>query len=75
MIFEKVVAIIGEQLGVDPDTITTESEVIEDLGADSLDIVTLLMCCEDEFGLTIEDDEAQNFRTVGDIVTYIENNQ
>jgi len=74
MIFDKVVEILCDQLGVDENDITMSSDVMEDLGADSLDVVTLIMSFEDEYGISISDDEAQNFRTVGDIVSYIENN-
>lgn len=74
MIFDKVVEILCDQLGVDESDVTMSSDVMEDLGADSLDVVTLLMSFEDEYGISISDEEAQNFRTVGDIVSYIENN-
>lgn len=74
MIFDKVVEILCDQLGLDENDITMSSDVMEDLGADSLDVVTLIMSFEDEYGISISDDEAQNFRTVGDIVSYIENN-
>ncbi len=74
MIFDKVVEILCNQLGVDEDSITMYSDVMEDLGADSLDVVTLIMSFEDEYGISISDEDAQNFRTVGDIVSYIENN-
>ena len=72
MIFEKVVGILASQLGADENSITEETDVVSDLGADSLDVVTLLMCIEDEFGVTVDDDEAQELRQVGDIVAYIE---
>ena len=75
MIFEKVKAIIVEQLGVDADSITTESSFIEDLGADSLDIVELIMSMEDQFKITIPDTEAENISTVADAVNFIENNR
>jgi len=74
MIFEKVAQILMTELGVDEDLITMDASVMDDLGADSLDIVTLLMAFEDEFGLSIDDGEAENFKTVGDIVSYIEAN-
>ncbi|MBE6935406.1 MAG: acyl carrier protein [Ruminococcaceae bacterium] len=72
MIFEKVAGILASQLGADENSITEDTDVVSDLGADSLDVVTLLMCIEDEFGVTVEDDEAQELRQVGDIVAYIE---
>ncbi len=74
MIYDKVCEILSCQLGIDEDKISSSSDIFEDLGADSLDVVTLLMSLEDEFGLTIEDDEAQDFHTVGDVVSFIENN-
>jgi len=74
MIYDKVVAMLCDQLGVEEDKVSASSDIFEDLGADSLDVVTLLMSLEDEFGLTIEDDQAQDFHTVGDIVSFIEMN-
>lgn len=72
--FEKVKKIIVEQLGVEEDEITMESSFIDDLGADSLDIVELIMALEEEFDLEIPDSEAEKISTVGDIVDYIKNN-
>lgn len=74
MIYDKVCEILSYQLGIDGDKISANSDIFEDLGADSLDVVTLLMSLEDEFGLTIDDDQAQEFHTVGDVVSFIENN-
>ena len=74
MVFEKVVQILMTELGVEANQVTPDASVMDDLGADSLDIVTLLMAFEDEFGLTIDDSEAERFSTVGDIVSYIESN-
>jgi acyl carrier protein len=74
MIYDTVVALLCDQLGVEEDKISASSDIFEDLGADSLDVVTLLMSLEDEFGLTIEDDQAQEMHTVGDIVSFIEMN-
>ena len=70
--FEKVKAIIAEQLNIDADKITMESSIIEDLGADSLDVVELVMVLEENFGVEIPDDEAEKINTIGDIVNYIE---
>jgi acyl carrier protein len=70
--FEKVKAIIVEQLGVDPDKITMEARFREDLEADSLDLVELIMAFEDEFGGEISDDEAQEIKTVGQAVNYLQ---
>ena len=69
---DKVTGIIREQLGQDKDTITDETHFINDLGADSLDTVELVMELEDEFGVSISDEEAEKIQTVGDAVKYIE---
>jgi len=73
-VFEKVKKIIVDQLGVEEDEITMESSFIDDLGADSLDIVELIMALEEEFDLEIPDSEAEKITTVGDVVEYIKNN-
>ena len=70
-IFDKVKEIIIEQLGVPESTITTEASFIDDLGADSLDIVELIMALEEEFDLEIPDSDAEKVVTVGDVVEYI----
>ncbi|MCQ1528034.1 acyl carrier protein [Lutispora saccharofermentans] len=75
MIFEKVQEKIAEQLSIDSEDIAMESSFIEDLGADSLDIVELLMALEEEFDIEIPDEEAEKLVTVGDVVDYIKNNQ
>lgn len=72
MVFEKVKAIVANQLNVDAEKITLETHLIEDLGADSLDAVDLIMSLEDEFGLEIDDEAAQQARTIGELVKYIE---
>jgi acyl carrier protein len=74
MVFEKVKKLIVEQLGVEEDDIAMESSFIDDLGADSLDIVELIMALEEEFSLEIPDDQAEKITTVGDAVEYIKNN-
>ncbi len=74
-IFEKVRAIISEQLGVDENDITMESSFIEDLGADSLDIVELVMALEEEFDIVIPDEDAEKIRTVGEAIKYIQEHQ
>lgn len=71
MVFEKVKEIIVEQLGVEEDDVTLESSFLDDLGADSLDIVELIMALEEEFDLQIPDSEAEKITTVGDVVEYI----
>lgn len=75
-IFERVKEVIGEQLGIeDLDTITMETTFIDDLGADSLDIVELIVALEEEFDLEIPEAEAEKITSVGDVVEYIKNNQ
>ncbi len=68
---EKVKNIIVEQLGVDTETVTPEASFIDDLGADSLDIVELVMTMEEEFDLEIPDEDAEKIKTVNDVVSYI----
>ncbi|HEX9491938.1 MAG: acyl carrier protein [Acidobacteria bacterium] len=69
---ERVKSIIVEQLGVDADEVTADASFVEDLGADSLDQVELIMAFEEEFGVEISDDEAEKIRKVKDAVDYIE---
>jgi len=69
---EKVKSIIAEQLGVKPEEVTPQASFIEDLGADSLDTVELVMALEEEFGVEIPDEDAEKMTTVGDAVKYIE---
>jgi acyl carrier protein len=69
---ERVKSIIVEQLGVDADEVTSDASFVEDLGADSLDQVELIMAFEEEFGVEISDDEAEKIRRVKDAVDYIE---
>ncbi|HSG40973.1 MAG TPA: acyl carrier protein [Thermoanaerobaculia bacterium] len=71
---EKVKSIIVEQLGVDEEEVTLEASFTEDLGADSLDIVELVMAFEEEFGIEIPDEEAEKISNVRDAVEYIQNN-
>ena len=74
--FEKVKSIVSEQLSIDnPDTITLETSLTEDLEADSLDAVEVIMSLEDDFGIEIPDEEAENFKTIADICKFIENNK
>lgn len=74
MVFEKIKNIIVEQLGVDEKEVTMEASFIDTLGADSLDIVELIMSFEEEFDIEIPDDEAEKIALVGDAVNYISNN-
>lgn len=75
MILEKVKDILAGQFEVLADTINEETNIVDDLGADSLDVVVLIMSVEDEFGLAISDEEAAELTTVGKIVEYIESRQ
>lgn len=74
MVFERIREIICDQLDLDEDKVTMESDIVEDFDADSLDVVDLVMSLEDEFGLEVPDEQIENFRTVGDVVRYIEEN-
>ena len=74
MIFEKVKSIIVDQLDVDEDKVTMNANIQDYLGADSLDIVDLVMSFEDEFDMEIPDDQVENIKTVGDVVKYVEEN-
>ena len=73
MVFDKIKDIIVEQLDVEEDAVTMEASIPEDLGADSLDVVDLVMSIEESFDVEIPDEEVENIKTVGDIVKYIEN--
>ncbi len=72
MVFDKVKAILVDQLDVEEDKVTMDASIIEDLGGDSLGVVDLVMALEDEFDIEINEDQYENFKTVGDIVKYIE---
>lgn len=74
MVMDKVKAILAEQFDVEEDKITAETDLQEDLGADSLDVVDLLMSIEDEFDVEVPDDEIENIKNVGSLVSYIEAN-
>ena len=73
-IFEQVKKILCEQLDVEEGQVTIDSNISEDLGADSLDIVDLVMSLEEEFDMEFADEEIEEFKTVGDVVKYIEDN-
>ena len=73
--FEKVRDIVVDQLGVEADEVSIESTFIDDLGADSLDIVELIMAFEEEFGIEIPDEAAEKIKTVQDVVSYIDKNK
>jgi acyl carrier protein len=71
MVFEKVKEIISGQFGADEEKLTMETAFVEDLNADSLDVVELIMAIEEEFDMEIDDSEVENIKTVGDLVNYI----
>lgn len=75
MVFEKVERIFVEQLDANENDITMDSVITDDLGADSLDLVDLLMSVEDEFDVEVPDDDVLKIKTVGDLVRYIEDHQ
>ncbi len=75
MVFDKVKEIIVDQLDVDADAVTNGANIQDDLGADSLDVVDLVMSLEEEFDIEIPDEAVEGIKTVGDIVKYIEDNQ
>ena len=72
MVFEKIVAMLAEQLGADESDITMDTNIAKDLGADSLDAVEVIMALEDEFDIAISDEASQDIKTGGDIVRHIE---
>ena len=74
MMFEKIREIICDQLELEEDVVTMDAVLLEDLGADSIDLADLVMTFEDEFDLEISDEDLENIKTVGDIVKYIEEN-
>lgn len=74
-IFEKLKEILAEQLELDEDKITYVSHILDDLGADSLDVVDLIMSIEDEFGMEVPDEAVDSIRTVEDMVKYIEDHE
>ncbi len=73
MVEEKVKSLIASQLNIPVEKVNDESKLVEDLGADSLDIVEMLMTLEEEFGISIPDEETANMKTVGEIIKVIEN--
>ncbi|MBE7075722.1 MAG: acyl carrier protein [Clostridiales bacterium] len=75
MVLEKVKELVAEQLGVDKSTIAENSNIIEDLGADSLDVIEMLMALEEEYGITIPDEKIGQIKTIGQIVELIESSE
>lgn len=74
MVFEKIKTILAEQLDIDENVITPESLIVEDLGADSLDAIDIVMSVEDEFGIEVPDEIVEKIESVNDIITFVENN-
>jgi acyl carrier protein len=72
MVFDKMKAVLAEQFDVDPETITRDTDLMNDLGADSLDLVELIMTLEEEYGVSATDESIYEQKTVGDISNYIE---
>ena len=72
MVLDKIKSILSSQFGIDEDQINENTDVVSDLGADSLDVVELMMSVEDEFGIMIQDEEIAALKTGGDVVNYIE---
>ena len=72
MVIDKVKSILAAQLDIEEDKITETTDIAEDLGADSLDVVELMMSIKEEFGIEIADEDARSFKTVSDVVSYIE---
>jgi acyl carrier protein len=75
IMLEKIKSIVADQLGVDEDQVTEDASFIDDLGADSLDTVELIMAFEEEFDVEIPDEDAQKIKTVKDVIEYIESKQ
>jgi acyl carrier protein len=73
-VYDKVKAVIVEQLNVEEDDVVEDASFVDDLGADSLDIVELVMALEEEFGVSIPDEQAESIKTVGDAVSFIQTN-
>ena len=71
-VFDRIREYLADQLDVDPDKTTPDSDIVEDFGADSLDVVDMITTLSDEFGVDIPDEEIENFHTVGDVVQYVE---
>jgi acyl carrier protein len=71
-VVQRVSSIVGEQLGVEEADLVPEASLLDDLGADSLDVVELVMALEEEFGIEVPDDDVENIRTIQDIVLYVE---
>lgn len=75
MVLEKLKQILADQLDADIDSMTMDTRIADDLGADSLDVVEMLMSIEDEYGIEIPDEAIENMKTIGDVVNYISENK
>ena len=75
MVFDKIIEILADQVDANADEMTMDTRIAEDLGADSLDVVEMLMSVEDEFGIEIPDDAIEDLKTIGNVVEYIEKNK
>lgn len=75
MIFERIKEVLEEELGIDAESVTLQSDMVTDIGADSLDIVQLLIRMEKEYGIKFTDEEIKTVKTVGDVVDFIEKNR
>ncbi len=73
MVFDKIKDILAVQLDTDANDMTMDTRIVEDLGADSLDVVEMLMAAYDEFGVEVPDDKIESLKTIGDVVEYIQN--
>lgn len=73
MVFDKIKDILAVQLDTDANDMTMDTRIVEDLGADSLDVVEMLMAAYDEFGVEVPDDKIESLKTIGDVVDYIQN--
>lgn len=74
MVFDKIKEILASQLDADAGEMTMETKILDDLGADSLDVVEMLMAIDDEFGIEIPDEKIEGLKTIGDVVEYIQSN-
>lgn len=71
-LFEKIRDMLADSLGISPDDITPDSDIIDDLEADSLDVVEMVMALEDEYGIEVPDEDVENLRTVAAVIAYVE---
>ena len=75
MVLEKLIELLCEQLDIEADEVNENTDIVNDLGADSLDVVDLVMTLEDEFGIEVPDEAIENLRTVGDVVNFVDSHQ